>query len=110
MPVPMDRIPTEELKPLPARARRPGGIRPNGQNSDRGIETFLELLKQEEQESVPMDRIPTEELKRGTGGERALLSVRPNGQNSDRGIETSKGLHIRRRNGESQWTEFRPRN
>ena len=58
---------------------------PNGQNSDRGIET------EGEQRSLPDGR-------------------RPNGQNSDRGIETERGYPRSVGLRLSQWTEFRPRN
>ena len=84
----MDRIPTEELKPAvlpPVVAQRDS---PNGQNSDRGIETDAGTAALRADTRVPMDRIPTEELKHQP---RALVPARassPNGQNSDRGIET----------------------
>ena len=61
---------------------------PNGQNSDRGIETPDRAVGGRTTPPVPMDRIPTEELKLWVLARYPLTFSRPNGQNSDRGIET----------------------
>ncbi len=88
--VPMDRIPTEELKRSRRGGRGDGRRGPNGQNSDREIETFISVSAPSLLDKVPMDRIPTEELKPNTLLRIASNCHRPNGQNSDRGIETGK--------------------
>ena len=61
--VPMDRIPTEELKQTHSVPASTASLGPNGQNSDRGIETSIIHSRSRRRPLVPMDRIPTEELK-----------------------------------------------
>ncbi len=109
--VPMDRIPTEELKlfysfPRPAACEVPMDRIPTEE-----LKHLVPIKSPILEHSVPMDRIPTEELKHSTGAPRAARCSGPNGQNSDRGIETLANSKSRSRPvTRSQWTEVRPRN